>query len=47
MTRLILTGACALFLIGCTAKTETPKGTPPVAAAATDAKAVFELGKDV
>jgi hypothetical protein len=50
MIRLLVTGACALFLVGCTAKTETPApgGTQPSApAVATDTKAVFELGKDV
>ena len=49
MNRLITTSAIALFLIGCTAKTETPSGTgnPPVAAVATDTSAKFELGKNV
>lgn len=48
MIRLIVTGACALFLVGCGAKTETPStGNTPVATATTDTKAVFELGQDV
>lgn len=50
MIRLLVTGACALFLVGCTAKTETPApagNTPSTPAAATDTKAVFELGKDI
>jgi hypothetical protein len=46
--RLMLTGACALFLVGCTAKdTPSSAGTPPVANVATDSKATFELGKTV
>ena len=49
MIRLIVTGACALFLVGCTAKTDHPStGTTPAAqAVTTDAKAVFELGQDI
>lgn len=48
MIRLIVTGACALFLVGCGAKTETPStGNTPAATATTDTKAVFELGQDV
>ncbi len=49
MNRLITTSAIALFLIGCTAKTETPSGTgnTPAAAVATDTSAKFELGKNV
>lgn len=50
MIRLLVTGACALFLVGCTAKTETPPpagNTPVTPAVVTDAKAVLELGKDV
>ena len=48
ITRLIVTGACALFLVGCTAK-DTPSnaGTPPAATATTDSKATFDLGKTV
>lgn len=48
MTKLITASALALFLIGCTAKTEnpsTPGNTP--AAVATDAHTKFELGKPV
>ncbi len=47
MTRLIVTGACALFLVGCTAKDDPSTGTTPTATAATDAKATFELGKPI
>jgi PBP1b-binding outer membrane lipoprotein LpoB len=48
MNRLITTCALALFLVGCTAKSEgtTPAGNMP-AAAATDTSAKFELGKAV
>ena len=49
MIRLLVVGACALFLVACT-KPEpnpTPTGTTPAAAVQTDAKAVFELGKTV
>lgn len=47
MIRLLATGACALFLVGCTAKTETPGAgnTPAAARVATDTKAVFEIGQ--
>jgi hypothetical protein len=51
MIRLITAGACALFLVGCTADASKDDGgnvpannTP---AAATDAMAKFELGKDI
>lgn len=45
---MMMVGACALFLVACTAESATPTGTPPATAAATtDAKAVLELGKDV
>ena len=49
MIRLLAAGACALFLVGCTAKDDTTStGTTPGATAAqTDSKAVFELGKPI
>lgn len=46
MIRPMIVGAAALFLVGCTAKTEDPStGTPPAAAVTADAKAVLDLGK--
>lgn len=49
MNRLITTSAIALFLVGCTAKTDSPSGAgnTPAVAAATDTSAKFELGKNV
>jgi hypothetical protein len=47
MIRLIATGACALFLVGCTATENPPAGNPPANAVATDASTRFELGKPV
>jgi hypothetical protein len=45
--RLLVTGACALFLVGCTAKVENPAtpGNSVPSAVATDAKATFEIGR--
>lgn len=47
MIRLLATGVCALFLVGCTAKTETPAAgnNPAAASVATDTKAKFEIGQ--
>ena len=49
MIKLIATGACALFLIGCSGEpAKTGNETPPAkTAAATDTSAKFELGKDI
>lgn len=49
MIRLIATGACALFLIGCSAKTEVPAtpGANVPAAAATDTTLKFEIGEEL
>ncbi len=49
MTRLIVTGACALFLIGCTKQTDTPSpaGNAPAAAVATDTTMKFTLGEEL
>ncbi|MFY9345501.1 MAG: hypothetical protein WAT39_23630 [Planctomycetota bacterium] len=48
MTRLILTGACALFLVGCSAKTDSPSNSGPAAAAvATDTTLRFTLGEEL
>jgi hypothetical protein len=46
---LLISVTIALFLIGCTAKTENPSGAgnTPAAAVATDTSAKFELGKNV
>jgi hypothetical protein len=46
MIRLIVTGACALFLVGCTADTHAA-GNTPAAAVATDSSARLELGKSI
>jgi hypothetical protein len=46
--RLLAAGACALFLVACTAKDDTTStGTTPGATAATHSKAVFELGRPI
>jgi PBP1b-binding outer membrane lipoprotein LpoB len=50
MIRLLVTGACALFLVGCTGKTETPTpsgNTPAAPAVATDTKTVFDFGEEI
>lgn len=49
MTRLIVTGACALFLIGCSKKAETPSapGTHAPAAAATETTMKFQIGEEL
>ena len=48
MIRMITAGACALFLIGCTAEKVDDAGkTPSTLSIATDSSATFELGKDI
>ena len=49
MTRLITLGACALFLIGCSAEPAQEGGqqNPPALSIASDTSAKFELGKNV
>jgi len=49
MMRLIVTGACALFLVGCSAKNEAPAtpGNSGANAATVDAKGTFEIGQDL
>lgn len=49
MIRLIAAGACALFLIGCSAEPAGNTGgqSTPALSVATDTSAKFELGKDI
>lgn len=49
MNRLLVAGACALFLVACTKPESppTPTGNPPATAAQTDAKTVLELGREI
>lgn len=49
MLRLIAAGACALFLIGCSAEPAGDTGgkQAPALSVATDSSAKFELGKDI
>lgn len=49
MNRMIVTGACALFLVACSGNGTSADPTGPATAASvqTDAKAVFELGRPI
>ena len=48
MIRLIAAGACALFLIGCSAEPADAAGkNQPADSVATDSSAKFELGQDI